>query len=76
MTEQGVLLFVDAIEDDDAWVLLGETRHLVPRAILPPGAHEGSWLRLAIVAAPAEAQSIEARRAVLLRGDPGGKVKL
>ena len=37
MTEEGVLLFVDAIEDDEVRVLLGEQRHVLPRALLPPG---------------------------------------
>jgi hypothetical protein len=76
MTEDGVLLFVDGIEDDDAWVLLGEQRHRVPRAILPADAREGSWLRLVKSHPPAEAANLEARRAHLLQADPGGKVKL
>jgi hypothetical protein len=76
MTEDGVLLFVDAIEDDDAWLLVGETRHRVPRAILPPDAGEGAWLRLAKAPAPAEVADLQARRAHLLQADPGGKVKL
>jgi hypothetical protein len=76
MKDEGVLLFVDAIEDDDAWLLVGEKRHRVPRAILPVDAREGSWLRLSLGQAPPEAKDIQARRAHLLRGDPGGKVKL
>jgi hypothetical protein len=74
--DEGVLLFVDALEDDDAWLLVGDKRHRVPRAILPPEACEGSWLRLSLGQAPPEAKSIEGHRAQLLRSDPGGKVKL
>jgi hypothetical protein len=76
MTEEGVLLFVDAIEDDEVRVLLGEQRHVLPRALLPPGAREGSWLRLALAPSQKVGEEIEARRARLLRSDPGGKVKL
>jgi hypothetical protein len=76
MTEEGVLLFVDAIEDDEVRVLLGEQRHVLPRALLPPGAREGSWLRLAVAPSQEVGEEIEARRARLLRSDPGGKVKL
>jgi hypothetical protein len=76
MKEESVVLFVDELEDGDAWLLLGDKRHRVPRAMLPIGAHEGTWLRLSIDQAPAEAQEIEAHRERLGRADPGGKVKL
>lgn len=71
-----VLLFVDAIEDGDAWLVLGEKRYLVPRAILPQAASEGTWLRLAVDQPPSEAQNLETRRAQLLQSDPGGNIKL
>jgi len=71
-----ILLFVDAIEDDEAWVLVGEKRHRVPRAMLPAATREGSWLHVSIVPAPPEVKGIAERRAHLLRGDPGGKIKL
>jgi hypothetical protein len=76
MKHASTLLFVDAVEDDDAWLLLGDQRLRVPRAILPPEAGEGSWLRLSLDDGPAEAKQIESRRALLLRNDPGGKIKL
>jgi hypothetical protein len=76
MTEESVLLFVDEIEEDDAWLMLGDKRHRVPRAVLPNGAGEGTWLRVCIDEAPAEAKEIEARRAQLTRSDAGGKLKL
>ena len=76
MTEDGVLLFIDAIEDDEAWVLLGEARHRLARALLPPGAREGTWLRLSLDTSQKVGEEIEARRARLVRGDPGGDVKL
>jgi hypothetical protein len=78
MSEEGVLLFIDAIEDDQAQVLLGEKTFAFPCALLPAGAREGSWLRL-IVDASQQAKmgdEIDARRARLLRDDPGGKIKL
>ena len=78
MSEETVLLFVDAIEDDDAWLLLGEKRYLIPRALLPAGAGEGTWLRLSVDPSHrAELEeSIESRRARLLRADRGGDIKL
>jgi hypothetical protein len=78
MTEEGVLLFIDAIEDDEALVLLGEERFGLPRALLPAGAKEGSWLRLSVDSAQQAkvGDEIEARRARLLRDDPGGNIKL
>ena len=76
MTEQGVLLFIDALEDEEARVLLGEEPYAFPRALLPPGAREGSWLRLTIAPPQKLGEEIEARRARLLRKDPGGNIKL
>ncbi len=76
MTEDSVWLFLDAIADDDAWILLGEQRHRLARALLPPGAREGSWLRLSVDHTRKVSEEIEARRARLSRGDPGGDVKL
>jgi hypothetical protein len=76
MKNESVLLFVDAVEDDDAWVVLGERRHRVDRSILPVGAGEGSWLRLTTAEPPAEAKNLEERRAKLVGDDPGGPIKL
>jgi hypothetical protein len=78
MNEESVLFFIDAIEDDEALVLLEDKRHRFPRALLPAGAGEGTWLRLSVdrsQKAKVEAE-IEARRARLLRSDPGGNIKL
>ena len=75
-TEEGVLLFIDAIEDDEALVLLGEKRWSLPRALLPPGAREGAWLRLTLDSTQELDEEIAARRARLLRSDPGGNIKL
>ena len=78
MTDQAVLLFIDAIEDDQALVLLGEKRFAFACALLPAGAKEGSWLRLSVDSAQQAkvGEDIEARRARLLRDDPGGNIKL
>jgi hypothetical protein len=78
MNDESVLLFIDAIEDDEAWVLLEEKRYRMPRALLPAGAGEGTWLRLSVDRArKLEVEDeIEARRARLLRSDKGGDIKL
>jgi hypothetical protein len=78
MTEESVSLFVDALEDDEALILLGDKRYALPRALLPPGAREGSWLRLSLDPGKAQklGEEIEARRERLLRMDPGGDIKL
>jgi hypothetical protein len=76
MNEENVLLFIDAIEDDEAFVLLGEKRYSVPRALLPAGAGEGTWLRLSVDRSQKIEEEIAARRARMLRSDPGGDIKL
>jgi len=58
MNGESVLLFIDAIEDDEAWVLLEERRYRLPRALLPAGAGEGTWLRLTVDSA----QKLEAEQ--------------
>jgi len=78
MNEESVLFFIDALEDDEARVLLEDKRYSFPRALLPAGSGEGTWLRLSVdrsQKAKVEAE-IAARRARLLRSDPGGNIKL
>jgi hypothetical protein len=72
------LLFVDAIENGRARLLLGRDAFEVPAALLPPGAREGSWLRwsLALAPAPADDDQGAALRAKLGRGDDGGDIDL
>jgi len=50
----------------------------MPRALLPAGAGEGTWLRLSVDRArKLDVQDeIAARRARLLGSDPGGDIKL
>ena len=76
MNEESVLLFIDAIEDDEAFVLLEDKRYRLPRALLSAGAGEGTWLRLSVERAEKVHEEIQARRARLLRSDPGGDIKL
>lgn len=78
MTDEGISLFIDAIEGDDAWILLGEQRHRMARALLPRGAREGNWLRLRVDPEQERrmADAIEARRQRLSRDLPPGKLKL
>jgi hypothetical protein len=76
MKDESTRIFVDAIEDDDVYLVVGEKRFVVPRAMLPKGAAEGSWLRLAVEGDASLGREIEARRGRLLGTDPGGDIKL
>jgi hypothetical protein len=78
MSDSDVSLFIDAIEDDEVVVLLGEKRHRLPRALLPAGAKEGTWLRLAIDLSSSSSvgKAIEAERRRLVGADNGGNIKL
>jgi hypothetical protein len=72
------LLFVDAVENGRARLLLGREAFEVPAALLPQGAREGSWLRwsLALAPAPPDDDQAAALRAKLGRGDDGGDIDL
>lgn len=78
MTDDGTLLFIDAIDGDDAWILLGEQRHRMARALLPRDAREGTWLRLSVDATQGRTttQAIETLRERMLRDGGPGKLKL
>jgi len=71
-------LFVDAIEGGRARLLLGGDAFTIPASLLPPGAVEGSWLRLSfqLTAAPPEEAEAEATRRRLGADDDGGDLKL
>lgn len=69
------LIFVDAVEEDQARLLLGEEAFTAPVALLPDGAREGSWLRLSLVVVPPPVDP-DARRGKLAGGDDGGPIKL
>ncbi len=71
------LLFVDAIEDGRARLLLGRDAFELPAKLLPPGAREGSWVRLSLApAAPPPQDDGAALRAKLGRSDDGGDIEL
>jgi len=72
------LIFVDAIEDGRARLLLGNDAFDVPAALLPRGAREGSWLRwsMALAPPPPDADQGSALRAKLGRDDDGGDIDL
>jgi hypothetical protein len=70
------LLFVDAIDEGRARLLLDEDAFTVPASLLPEDAREGSWLRLSIGVVPAPASEADAIRKKLSRDDPGGPIKL
>jgi hypothetical protein len=71
-------IFVDGIDGDRARVVLGGDVFEVPLAMLPPGAREGWWIRIAAERCPppadAEAADAELRRRAAK--DPGGDIKL
>jgi hypothetical protein len=70
------LLFVDAVEDGRARLLLGEETFTIPARLLPKGAREGSWIRLSGSVVPAPRSDAAAIRKKLARDDPGGPIKL
>jgi hypothetical protein len=70
------LLFIDSIEGDRARLLLGDEAFEVPMALLPPGAKEGSWLRLSLELTAPPPDDAEALRRKLGRDDDGGDIKL
>jgi hypothetical protein len=79
MTEKETRAFVDALEaeSDSARLLIGEEPFTVPRSLLPPGAFEGSWLRIVTTLLPHPPDDdTAARRRRLGAADPGGDIKL
>jgi hypothetical protein len=73
---KSLVLFIDSIDEDEVTVLLDEKPYRLPRALLPPGAREGMWLRLTVEDNPTLHKNIEDKRGRLLGSDPGGKIKL
>jgi hypothetical protein len=71
------LLFVDAIENGRARLLLGRDAFEIPAKLLPNGAREGTWVRLSFAAAAAPpSDDGAALRAKLGRADDGGDIEL
>jgi len=68
-------VFVDAVENGRARLLLGDDAFTVPAALLPDGAGEGTWLKLTATVTPPQAAP-DALRRKLGRDDPGGPIKL
>jgi hypothetical protein len=68
-------VFVDAVEDGRARLLLGDDAFTVPAALLPDGAGEGTWLKVTTTVTPPQADP-DALRRKLGAGDPGGPIKL
>ena len=68
-------VFVDAVENGRARLLLGSDAFTVPGALLPDDAGEGSWLQLSTTITPPQADP-DALRRKLGRDDPGGPIKL
>ena len=72
----GALLFVDAIENGHARLLLGDEAFVVPTRLLPSGAAEGSWLRMTLRGTEAPPDEATDLRRDLGRDDDGGDIKL
>ena len=68
-------VFVDAVENGRARLLLGDDAFTVPAALLPARAREGTWLKLTVTVTPPQVDP-DALRRKLGRGDPGGPIKL
>jgi len=68
-------VFVDAVEEGHARLLLGADAFTVPAALLPDGAGEGTWLKLTATVTPPQADP-DALRRKLGGDDPGGPIKL
>jgi hypothetical protein len=68
-------VFVDAVENGRARLMLGDDAFTVPAALLPDGAGEGIWLKLTATVTPPQADPDSLRRK-LGRDDPGGPIKL
>lgn len=70
------LLFVDAIDEGRARLLLDEEAFTIPASLLPADARAGSWVRLSLTVAPAPPSPADAIRKKLARDDDGGPIKL
>jgi hypothetical protein len=70
------VLFVDAIEDGHARLVLDDDAFTVPARLLPRGAREGDWIELSLAVVAAPASDAAALRKKLARGDRGGPIKL
>jgi hypothetical protein len=68
-------VFVDAVEEGHARLMLGDDAFTVPVALLPEDAREGSWLELSATVTPPQVDPDVLRRK-LGRDDPGGPIKL
>ena len=74
-TPKTTAVFVDAVEDGRARLMLGDDAFEVPAALLPDDAREGSWLKLTVTVTPPQADP-DALRRKLGSDDPGGPLKL
>jgi hypothetical protein len=74
-TTKTTAVFVDAVEDGRARLMLGDDAFTVPAALLPDGAGEGAWLKLSTTVTPPPSDP-DALRRKLGSGDPGGPIKL
>ena len=71
-----VRLFVDAIEDDRARLLLGVEAFDVPKRLLPEGTKEGCWVSVSLTLVAAPPDDAAAIRRQLSSDDDGGVIKL
>ncbi len=76
MTAKQSLVFVDALEDTTARLLLEEQAFSLPRQLLPADVREGQWLMIRVDHTEAPPNQTHALREELGRGDRGGDIKL
>jgi hypothetical protein len=76
MTATETIVFIDEVEDLVARLVLGDQVFHLPRALLPPDAREGQWLRISVALTPGPPSDSAALRKRLGDSDPGGDIKL
>ncbi len=69
-------LFVDAIDDGIARVLLGERVLSIAVDLLPAAVREGEWVELSVGVVPPPDSDTDETRERLAKDDPGGTIKL
>jgi hypothetical protein len=76
MTAKQSLVFVDALEDTTARLLVEDRAFSLPRELLPADVREGQWLLIQVDHTEAPPNQTHALREELGRGDRGGDIKL
>lgn len=73
---RAIRLFVDAIDEGSARVLVDDQILTVPVALLPPAVREGDWVEMTVGVIEPPPSDADERRRRLAKDDPGGPLKL